>query len=129
MVTLRATLLAAGMTAIAVGLLHFFMPGQYRNSNGLAGLSSPEDDFVVLITFAVGVLLIASGAVTLLFAHRPERNPDLTYCYLLISVMLWAGRLGLELSYPVRLRMFGYDQLWPRSISSEFSSIAPSGAS
>ncbi|MEL7209895.1 MAG: hypothetical protein AAGK32_16950, partial [Actinomycetota bacterium] len=58
---------------------------------------------------AVGILLIAFGAVTLLFARHPTQHLPLLLPYLTIKTVLWVARLGLEIVFPVRLSMFGID--------------------
>lgn len=63
----------------------------------------------MLMAFVVGILLIAFGAVTLMFSRDRVRYLDVLSWYLLIKVALWAGRLALELLYPIRLRMFGVE--------------------
>lgn len=97
----------AGVIEIAVGLLHFAMPAFYHRSPALADLPDQDDDFIALVTFAVGILLIAFGATTLLFARRPHLHLDLLVPFLIIKTVLWTARLLLEIVYPVRLSMFG----------------------
>ncbi len=108
---LQQLLFVAGIAEIAVGLLHFFMPIYYRRSAGLANASLDEHEraYVALVTYAVGILLLAFGAMTLTFARRPAAALDVLVPYLTIKCVLWAARLGLEVVYPVRLEMFGID--------------------
>ncbi len=103
---LRQILIVAGVVEVALGFLHFLMPPFYRKAPGLNNLSSDESDFVVLVTYAVGILLIAFGATTLSFARHPARHLELLVPYLIIKCALWTARLCLELIYPVRLEMF-----------------------
>ncbi len=102
-------LIVAGGVEIAVGLLHFAMPTFYHRSPALAELPVADDDFIVLVTFAVGILLTAFGAMTLVFARRPYDNIGVLVPYLVIKTLLWVARLVLEALYPVRLEMFGVD--------------------
>jgi hypothetical protein len=106
---LQRLLVVTGIVEVMVGLLHFVMPTFYRRSPGLADLSPAEADFVALVTFAVGILLIAFGALTLGFSRHPTRHLDVLLPYLVVKSVLWAGRLALEIVYPVRLDMFGID--------------------
>ena len=99
----------AGTVEIAVGLLHFAMPFYYRRSPALADLPANDSDFVLLVTFAVGILLVAFGATTLWFARRPHAHLDILVPYLVIKTLLWVARLVLEIVFPVRLSMFGID--------------------
>ena len=108
-VRLKTLLIVAGTVEVMIGLLHFAMPTYYRRSPGLADLDGPEADFVTLVTFAVGILLIAFGVLTLGLSRHPARHLDVLLPYLVVNSVLWAGRLGLELIYPVRLDMFGID--------------------
>lgn len=63
----------------------------------------------MLVTYAVGILLLAMGLVTLLFSRHPGRQLPMLWWFLLIKVGLWVGRLVLELFFPIRLAMFGLD--------------------
>lgn len=106
---LKSFLVVAGAVEICVGLLHFAMPYFYQRSPGLNAVNQAESDYVSLVTFAVGILLIAFGTLTLLFARRPHDHLDLVVGYLAIKCVLWSARLGLELLYPLGLNMFGVD--------------------
>lgn len=107
--TLKRLLLIAAAVEVLVGLLHFVMPFEYRNSAGLDGLAGAEADYVTLVTYAVGILLIAFGATTYVFARRPSQHLDVLVPYLLVKTVLWAARSALEVIYPVQLEMFGVD--------------------
>jgi hypothetical protein len=66
--TIRNILIAAGIIEIAVGLLHFAMPYFAYQSKGFTLLQSAELDFVTLCIFAIGILLIAFGTITIFLA-------------------------------------------------------------
>jgi hypothetical protein len=82
------------------------MPVFLHRSPGLADLSQVEDDFVLLVTFSTGILLLAFGLLGLLLARSVDRHRDLLFPYLLVKSFLWAARLVLEIALPVRLSMF-----------------------
>ena len=107
--TLKGILFIAAAVEVLVGLLHFVMPLEYRDSAGLGALDGAEADYVTLVTYAVGILLVAFGATTYLLARRPAHHLDVLVPYLLVKTILWAARSALEVAYPVQLEMFGVD--------------------
>ena len=102
----KQILLAAGIIEIAVGLLHFAMPYFAYQTEGFSLLQSSEINFVTLVIFAVGILLVAFGSITILFSRKVESMIEVLYCYVVIKSILWVGRVVLELLYPVNLSMF-----------------------
>jgi hypothetical protein len=105
----RKLLLTAGVVEIAVGALHFAMPSSVYQSRGFASLQPDELGFVTLVTLAVGILLLAFGAFTVFLASRPDAVVEILFGYALIKTFLWAGRVILEIAYPVRLRLFSVE--------------------
>ncbi len=106
---LKQILYVAGAIEIAVGLLHFAMPEFAYRAKGFSLLQQSEIDFVTLVIFSVGILLIAFGSLTMLFAKKIESTVELLYYYLMIKTVLWTARVVLELLYPVNLRMFNVE--------------------
>lgn len=104
---LRRLLLVAGIIEIAVGLAHFAMPHFANQSDGFAQLRTGESDFFTLVTFAVGILLIGFGCMTLVFAKDPVSAINVLLLYVIIKSVLWTARVLLELTYPVTLKLFG----------------------
>jgi len=104
---LKRLLLVAGTIEIAVGLAHFAMPHFANQSDGFVQLRTDESDFFTLVTFAVGILLIAFGCMTLVFAKDPVSTINVLLPYVVIKSALWAARVLLELAYPVTLKLFG----------------------
>ena len=102
----KQILLVAGIIEIAVGLLHFAMPFFAYQAKGFSLLEPNEINFVTLVVFAVGILLVAFGAITILFSRKLESMVEVLYYYVVIKTILWAGRVILELIYPVNLSMF-----------------------
>ncbi|MCU7934547.1 MAG: hypothetical protein KZQ99_06660 [Candidatus Thiodiazotropha sp. (ex Dulcina madagascariensis)] len=102
----KQILLVAGIIEIAVGLLHFAMPSFAYQAKGFSLLEPNEINFVTLVVFAVGILLVAFGAITILFSRKLESMVEVLYYYVVIKTILWAGRVILELIYPVNLSMF-----------------------
>jgi len=98
-------LILAGIIEILVGSLHFAMPYFIYQSHGFMNLTNIESDFILLLTYAVGILLIAFGVTTLLLTKK--ELGFLLYYYLIIQSLLWTARVILELIYPIKLDMFG----------------------
>ena len=96
----------AGIIEVLVGLLHFFMPQFFDKSESFLNLPSVEMDYILLVTYAVGILLIAFGATTILFSRKYKELENILYYYVMIQTILWSVRVILELLYPVRLEMF-----------------------
>ncbi len=106
---LDTLLKVAGFIEILVGLLHFLMP-YFVDKNHYYSLSSvAENNLVTLLIFAVGILLIALGGTTILFANRLQQTIDILYYYLIMQVILWLSRVVLEVLYPVQLSFFYID--------------------
>ena len=103
---LKNIMIVAGVQEIMVGILHFMMPYFLNQSAGFLQLSSTEMDFVILVTFATGILLVAFGSVTLLLSKVDLSMIKVLYYYLWIKIILWATRVVLVLVYPVNLDMF-----------------------
>jgi len=102
----KNVLLVAGIIEIAVGLLHFAMPSFAYQAKGFSLLQPDEISFVTLVIFAVGILLVAFGSLTILFSRKVESIIEVLYYYVVIKTILWIGRVVLELLYPVNLSMF-----------------------
>lgn len=102
-------IVSAGVIEILVGLLHFFMPLFFDKSKTFGQLPNIEMDFLLLLTYAVGILLIAFGATTILLSRKQKELEKILYFYLIIQSILWVGRIVLELLYPVNLEMFGVE--------------------
>jgi hypothetical protein len=105
----RTLLLCAGVLELAVGALHFALPSSAYQSRGFPNLQPAELDFVTLVTLAVGILLLAFGTLTLYLASRTGAIVEILFGYAVIKAFLWAGRVLLEVAYPVRLRLFSVE--------------------
>ncbi len=103
---LKVTLKVAGFIEIFVGLLHFLMPFFIDKSQYYFLVSDAESNFVTLLILAVGILLIALGGTTILFANKIKHSIDILYYYLIIQIILWVSRVVLEVLYPVQLSFF-----------------------
>ncbi len=99
-------ILSAGIIEVVVGLLHFFMPLFFDKSEAFSHLPLVEMDYLLLATYAVGILLVAFGATTILFSRRNKALSEILYFYLVIQTTLWTVRVILEFFYPVGLDMF-----------------------
>ena len=103
---IKSLLIVAGIVEILVGLLHFAMPYFIYQSNGFMNLTNIESDFVLLVTYAVGILLVAFGATTIVLSTQVNVITKLIFYYVLIQIILWTARIALELLYPLQLNMF-----------------------
>ncbi len=103
---LKNLLIITGVIEVSVALVHFIMPYFIHQNSGFIALESGEADFITLLIHAVGILLLAFGALTILLAKYVNNTIELIYFYLMIKVALWVLRVGLELVYPVQLNMF-----------------------
>ena len=103
---MKTLILIAGIIEVLVGLLHFFMPLFFDKSESFSRLPMVEMDYLLLVTYAVGILLVSFGATTILFARRHKALHEILYLYLMIQTILWTVRVILELLYPVGLEMF-----------------------
>ena len=104
--SLSGVLLIAGIIEFAVGLLHFAMPAFAYRSKGFSLLRADEINFVTLLIFAVGILLMAFGWLTIFLSRKVEPLIEFIHIYVLIKIVLWSGRVFLEILYPVNLNMF-----------------------
>lgn len=103
---LKNILITAGTIEILVALVHFVMPYFTHQNIGFISLNHNEVDFIDLLIFAVGILLLAFGSLTIFFAKRVEGLVEVLFYYLVIKVILWSLRVILELIYPVQLDLF-----------------------
>lgn len=104
---MKKLLLIIGSIEILVGLLHFFMPLFFTKSESFLPLPNIEMNYLLLVTYAVGILLIAFGATTILLSKKTKELGKILYFYMIIQSVLWTARVILELMYPVELEMFG----------------------
>lgn len=105
----KQLLLIAGVIELAVGLLHFAMPSFAYQTEGFSRLLPSEINFVTLVIFSVGILLAALGSLTIFFSFKLESMTEILFYYVVVKVILWSGRVTLELIYPVELDMFYID--------------------
>ena len=103
---IKTTLVIAGTIEVLVGLLHFLMPYFLYQSSGFEQLSHTESDYLLLVTYAVGILLIAFGATTILLSSKIEEIKEILFYYVIIQIILWVARVSLEVIYPLGLNMF-----------------------
>ena len=104
--TLKSVLLTAGGLEIFVALLHFMMPYFAYQNSAISLLGVAELSFVSLLIYAVGILLLAFGAMTIVYSFYIENTVDLLCYYLIIQVFLWVLRVILEVLYPIQLKLF-----------------------
>jgi len=105
-VNIKNILILAGTMEILVGLLHFAMPYFVYQTEGFQILNNIESNFISLLIYAVGILLVSFGFLSLLFAFHLKSMQNILFYYLIIKASLWAARVVLELVYPVELNMF-----------------------
>ncbi|MBX2801746.1 MAG: hypothetical protein KTR31_28970 [Myxococcales bacterium] len=94
----------AGCVVLSIGAAHLVMPTWGYDSE-VVGALAPEvkAHFHDLGTYAIGVFLIAFGALSLAFSRRPSAEGAL-FCAVMVAV--WSIRLLLELLFPVELALF-----------------------
>lgn len=103
---LKRILLTAGGLELFVALLHFIMPYFAIQNVSISSLGTNELNFVSLLIYAVGILLLAFGSMTIVYSFNPQKTVDLLYYYLIIQVFLWALRVILEIVYPIQIKLF-----------------------
>jgi hypothetical protein len=103
---IKNILVVAGIVEILVGLLHYGMPDYLYQSSGFEQLNQIESDYVLLVTYAVGILLIAFGGTTILLSSKINKIKEIVFYYLIIKIILWTARVFLEMIYPLKLSMF-----------------------
>ncbi len=103
-------ILWAGVIEVLVGAMHFLMPPFVFRSAGFVSLSASEADFVRLILFALGFLLVALGSLTVVVSLHQEEWHGLLLPLLTIQSLLWCARIGIEVHYPVAVPLFFLDQ-------------------
>jgi hypothetical protein len=101
---IRRILLTAGVVEVVVGVSHFAMPYFAYHAKGFTLLNQHEINFVTLCVFAVGILLIAFGAVTICFSFNTHNEMLLPYT--IIQSILWLARIIIEILYPVKIGLF-----------------------
>jgi len=104
--TIKYILFIAGIIEVLVGLLHFGMPSWLYQSTGFKLLNQIESDYLLLVTYAVGILLIVFGILTMILSFKIKELKELIYYYLIIKTLLWTARIILEIIYPIQLSMF-----------------------
>lgn len=106
---IKSILIAAGMVEIVAGLLHFFILQFAFQSDGFSFLQPKELDFVTSGVFAVGILLIAFGSLTVIFSFIVEAGKEVLFYYVVVKSILWLGRIAIEVLYPVKLNILNAD--------------------
>jgi hypothetical protein len=103
-------ILLAGVIEALVGVIHFPMALFLFRSPGFMALSSGEADFMRLILFALGLTLVSLGSLTVAGSLHYGKWPGLLLALLAIQSLLWCGRIGLEVLYPVAVPLFYIDR-------------------
>jgi amino acid transporter len=103
---LKKLLLLAGLLEILAGLSHFAMPSFVYQARGFTLLNQDEINAVTLCILAVGILLIAFGALTLLFSFRATIYGKIILPYAIIKAILWLVRIILEFLFPLKISLF-----------------------
>lgn len=103
---IKTVLMIAGIIEILAGLAHFPMPHFVYQSKGFSLLNQNEIHLVTLCVFAVGILLIAFGAITISFVLKVDASNELHFIYASIKSLLWLARIILEIIYPIKISLF-----------------------
>lgn len=96
----------AGVVEILMGLLHFVMPKMVYESPGFHLLNGSQIDFISLSIYAVGILLVAFGSLTIVVSFNTGSCKVLLLPFLVIKSFLWSARISLELVFPVAISFF-----------------------
>lgn len=106
-------LICSGCIISLIGLVHIIFP-TYGYSDDVQDFfkQSPPiaDHFYYLATYAICSFLLFIGLVTIYIGASLEfakNNSKFITYYTVLSIALWAGRLALEIKYPVKLSLFG----------------------
>ena len=103
---IKTVLMTAGIIEIFAGLGHFAMPYFVYQSRGFSFLTQNEMNFATLGIFAIGILLIAFGAITISFALNVDASHELQCIYAAVKSILWMARIILEIIYPIKISLF-----------------------
>jgi hypothetical protein len=106
----KNVLLTAGIIEIVLGLIHFAFPYFAYQSKGYSLLSYNEIDFVTLLIFCVGILLMAFGTFTAFLSSKVEEAIKIVYFYTIVKSILWAVRVILGILYPPNVPLFFINQ-------------------
>ena len=108
---IKRTLLTAGLMELVAGLSHAIMPHYIYDSEGFSLLQPNEINIITLCVFSVGILLVAFGILTILFAFKPvTSNNKMLFYFAAIKAILWIARITLEFLYPTKIEMFSIEQ-------------------
>lgn len=107
---IKTVLMTAGIIEMLAGLAHFAMPHFVYQPKGFSFLTQNEKHFIALGIFAVGILLIAFGILTILFSLKVDIKNELLFFYTIIKSFLWFARIILEILYPVKIPLFLMEQ-------------------
>lgn len=98
---------ASSLVSIAFGLWHFFVPGIW-DWYSYVNAESPELVIAIRATnvfFSLSLVLF--GALNLLFVYRKPMVGYYVRTLLWANVLLWATRVGLQITYPQGTEMTG----------------------
>lgn len=107
---LSATAIAiGGLAELGCAGLHFYWPSAFNVMGAFQGMSASTRSLLDLAILAVGLLLAVFGALSLYFAGRlysgHSEKSSIVFC--ISQAVLWLGRAGLELAYPVSVALPG----------------------
>lgn len=105
---IKAILWIAGIIEILIGFFHFGMPYFAYQAKGFSFLNQNEINFITLCVFAVGILLIAFGSLTIILSLKAPI--EILLYYSVTKSFLWLARIILEILYPVKIPLFFVEQ-------------------
>lgn len=106
-------LIFSGSIILLIGLAHTIFPA-YGYSKDVQEYfkQSPQiaDHFYYLATYAICSFLLFIGLITVYIGTSntlANHNSKFIRYYSILSIVVWSGRLILEIKYPVKLSLFG----------------------
>jgi len=102
---LQISLRLGGLVTVAIGLAHLLFPGSGYSHNIPDSMPpAVRAHFYYLATYAIATFLLSIGSISVLFS-RLNHVPSAVLIACVLAV-LWTARFGLEILYPVEVRLF-----------------------
>lgn len=92
---------ATGLYVAFIGVMHFPMAYEKAASPDFIGLAPNASDFLILLSLAVGILLITFGVLSLYFSPMLKRGEKTAQVFFLAQGILFLARTIIELMHPV----------------------------
>lgn len=108
----RFGLRLGGLLVLVIGIAHVFLPTWGYSPQVTLGMSSAaKEHFYFLGTYAICSFLLAFGVLAIVHSKHVESNA--AQAFACVMALVWTTRVMLELSYPVEVRLFVFDNPHP----------------